>query len=86
MTATFWWILFVVLGIIIGNLWLIRRSSKGLQKKPQTELDQKKSTEGGVTGTVVAGTGTDGSRIKQVDADNHHNTSDSGSDGGGGSD
>ncbi len=79
MTATFWWILVLALGIIIGNLWLIRRS-KGLDAK--TEVTQKKSTEGGITGTVVAGSGTDASRIKQVDTD-HHSPSDGGSDGGG---
>lgn len=81
MTATFWWILLIALGIIIGNLWLIRRS-KGLVAKPKTEITQKKSAEGGVTGTVVAGSGTDASRIKQVDTD-HHNSSDGSSDGGG---
>jgi hypothetical protein len=84
MTATFWWILAIVLGIIVGNLWLIRRS-KGLKPATKTEVTQKKSTDGGVTGTVVASTGTDGSRIKQVDADNH-GASDVGSDGGGGGD
>lgn len=85
MTATFWWILVLVLGIIIGNLWLIRRSNTALKKKPQTEITQKKSTEGGITGSVVAGSGTDGSRIKQVDTDHHHSSSDGGSDGGGSS-
>ncbi len=84
MTVTFWWILVVALGIIIGNLWLIRRS-KGLDAKAKTEVSQKKSTEGGVTGTVVASSGTDASRIKQVDTD-HHSTSDGGSDGGSGGD
>jgi hypothetical protein len=84
MTASFWWILVVALGIILGNLWLIRRS-KGLDAKAKTEVSQKTSTEGGVTGSVVASSGTDASRIKQVDTD-HHNTSDGGSDGGSGGD
>lgn len=84
MTATFWWILAIVLGIIVGNLWLIRRS-KGLEKTITTEVTQKKTTEGAVTGTVVAASGTDASRIKQVDTD-HHSSSEGGSDGGSGSD
>jgi Na+/glutamate symporter len=84
MTATFWWILAIVLGIIVGNLWLIRRS-KGLEKTTTTEVTQKKTTEGAVTGTVVAASGTDASRIKQVDTD-HHSSSEGGSDGGSGSD
>jgi Protein of unknown function (DUF2897) len=84
MTATFWWILAIVLGIIVGNLWLIRRS-KGLDKTTITEVTQKKNSEGAVTGTVVAASGTDASRIKQVDTDNH-SPSEGGSDGGSGSD
>jgi len=84
MTASFWWILVIALGIIIGNLWLIRRS-KGLNAKTKTEVSQKNSTEGGVTASVVASSGTDASRIKQVDTD-HHSQSDGGSDGGSGGD
>lgn len=81
MTSNFWWVLLIALGVILGNLWLIRRS-KGLDSKSKTEIIQPKSAEGGITGTVVAGTGTDTSRIKQVDT-GHHSSSDAGSDGGG---
>lgn len=83
MNSSFWWILLIALGIILGNLWLIRRS-KGLDNKSKTEVIQPKSAEGGITGTVVASTGTDASRIKQVDTE-HHSTSEAGSDGGGSS-
>jgi len=85
MTVTLWWILLIIAGLVLANLWLMRRNKKRLQEKPKREVGQKKTTEGGVTGTIVAGSGTDGSRIKQVDTDHHHSSSDGGSDGGGSS-
>ncbi|MBU0914254.1 MAG: hypothetical protein KKF22_17115 [Gammaproteobacteria bacterium] len=85
MTVTLWWTLLIIAGLVIANLWLLRRNKKLQQQKPQREVRQKKTAEGAVTGTIVAGSGTDGSRIKQVDTDNHHSASDGGSDGGGSS-
>lgn len=85
MTVTLWWTLIIIVGLVIANLWLLRRNKKLQQQKPQREIRQKKTAEGAVTGTIVAGSGTDGSRIKQVDTDHHHNSSDGGSDGGGSS-
>ncbi len=85
MTVTLWWTLIIIAGLVLANLWLIRRNKKLQQQKPKREVGQKKTAEGGVTGTIVAGSGTDGSRIKQVDTDHHHSSSDGGSDGGGSS-
>jgi membrane protein implicated in regulation of membrane protease activity len=85
MTVTLWWTLIIIVGLVLANLWLIRRNKKLQQQKPKREVGQKKTAEGGVTGTIVAGSGTDGSRIKQVDTDHHHSSSDGGSDGGGSS-
>lgn len=83
MTVTLWWTLLVIAGLVIANLWLLRRNKRLQQQKPQREIRQKKTADGAVTGTIVAGSGTDGSRIKQVDTDNHHNSpSEGGSDGG----
>lgn len=84
MTVTLWWTLIIIVGLVIANLWLLRRNKKLQQQKPQREIRQKKTAEGAVTGTIVAGSGTDGSRIKQVDTD-HHSASDGGSDSGGSS-
>lgn len=81
MTPTFWWILVVVLGIVIGNLWLIRRSKgKGLPQNPQTKTGQDKTTEGAITGTLIASNSLDSHKIKQADTDHHQSPSDSGSD------
>ena len=83
MTMTLWWTLLIIFGLVLANLWLIRRNKKLQQEKPKREIRQKKTAEGGVTGTIVAGSGTDGSRIKQVDTDHHHRSSEGGSDSGG---
>jgi membrane protein implicated in regulation of membrane protease activity len=85
MTVTLWWTLIIIVGLVIANLWLLRRNKKLQQQKPQREIRQKKTAEGAVTGTIVAGSGTDGSRIKQVDTDHHHSASDGGSDSSGSS-
>ena len=85
MTVTVWLTLIIIAGLVLANLWLMRRNKKRLQEKPKREVGQKKTAEGAVTGTIVAGSGTDGSRIKQVDTDHHHSSSDGGSDGGGSS-
>ena len=85
MTVTLWWTLLIIAGLVLANLWLMRRNKKRLQEKPKREVRQKKTAEGGVTGTIVAGSGTDGSRIKQVDTTHHHSASDSGSDSSGSS-
>lgn len=85
MTVTLWWTLLIIAGLVIANLWLIRRNKKLQQQKPQREIRQKKAAEGAVTGTIVAGSGTDGSRIKQVDTDHHHSSPEGSSDGSGSS-
>ncbi|WP_127021908.1 hypothetical protein [Rheinheimera mangrovi] len=85
MTVTLWWTLIIIVGLVIANLWLLRRNKKLQQQKPQREIRQKKTAEGAVTGTIVAGSGTDGSRIKQVDTPHHHSVSESGSDSSGSS-
>lgn len=86
MTVTLWWTLIIIVGLVIANLWMLRRNKKLQQQKPQREIRQKKMAEGAVTGTIVAGSGTDGSRIKQVDTDHHHHSaSDGGSDSSGSS-
>lgn len=86
MTLTLWWTLFIIIGLVIANLWLLRRNKKLQQQKPKREIRPKNTAQGAVTGTLAAGSGTDGSRIKQVDTGNHHSSSEGCSDGGGGSD
>lgn len=88
MTVTLWWTLLIIAGLVIANLWLLRRNKKLQQQKPQRDIRQKKTTEGAVTGTIVAASGTDGSRIKQVDTNHHQSASEGSSDdsGSGGAD
>lgn len=85
MTMTLWWTLVIIFGLVLANLWLIRRNKKLRQNSLKQKIEQKKTSDGGVTGTIAATSGTDGSRIKQVDTD-HHSPSDTGSDGGSGGD
>lgn len=85
MTLNLCWMLLIIFGLVLGNLWLLRLNKKRQQVKPRKEIKQKKTTEGGVTGTIVAGSGTEVHKNKQLDTD-HHNSSEGGSDGGGGTD
>lgn len=84
MTMTLGWTLLLLCGLVMANLWLLRRN-KRRQQESKRAISQRKTADGGVTGSVVASSGTDVSRTKQVDTD-HHSPSDGGSDGSGGSD
>lgn len=42
MTMTLWWTLLIIFGLVLANLWLIRRNKKLQQEKPKREIRQKK--------------------------------------------
>lgn len=81
---TLGWMLLLIVALVVVNLWMMRRNKKILPKKALRTVKQQKTAEGGVTGTIVSGSSTDASRVKQVDTD-HRSPSDGDSDGSGGS-
>ncbi len=42
MTVTLWWTLIIIAGLVLANLWLIRRNKKLQQEKPKEKSDRKK--------------------------------------------
>jgi hypothetical protein len=73
MTAAFWWILLLAFGLILGNLWMLKRS-KRLDEQAKAKFRRKKATGAGVTATAVAASPTDSSRLTQVAPDQHKTT------------
>ena len=81
MTATFWWVLLLVFGIILGNLWLLRHNKAQDAKWREQQASREKSQEGATTSTALgAGSAVDVSHSKHSDLSSSTDASDGGGD------
>ncbi|WP_337840296.1 DUF2897 family protein [Rheinheimera sp.] len=68
MTLTFWWVLVLVLGIVIGNLWLLRTNKAQDEKWRQHQAQRDKNQDGATTGTALTSAVTPVASQKKTDA------------------